>query len=69
MTQLTHDTAPTLYIEAAGHHFMGTLNDYDPPPTETWPNAGGTVNSYHPQQGIPDAELLLFPDSGHGSHF
>ncbi|WP_329045598.1 alpha/beta hydrolase [Amycolatopsis sp. NBC_01488] len=28
-----------------------------------------TVNSYHLQQHIPDAELLLFPDSSHGSHF
>jgi pimeloyl-ACP methyl ester carboxylesterase len=28
-----------------------------------------TVNSYHLQQGIPNAELLLFPDSSHGSHF
>ncbi len=28
-----------------------------------------TVNSYHLQQHIPDAELLLFPDSNHGSHF
>lgn len=28
-----------------------------------------TVNSYHLQQNIPDAELLLFPDSNHGPHF
>jgi pimeloyl-ACP methyl ester carboxylesterase len=28
-----------------------------------------TVNSYILQQNLPDAELVLFPDSNHGSHF
>jgi pimeloyl-ACP methyl ester carboxylesterase len=28
-----------------------------------------TVNSFILQQRLPDARLLLFPDSGHGSHF
>ena len=28
-----------------------------------------TVNSYIPQQNLPNAELILFPDSNHGSHF
>jgi pimeloyl-ACP methyl ester carboxylesterase len=28
-----------------------------------------TVNSYILQQKLPDAELILFPDSNHGSHF
>ena len=28
-----------------------------------------TVNSYILQQHLPDAELILFPDSNHGSHF
>jgi pimeloyl-ACP methyl ester carboxylesterase len=28
-----------------------------------------TVNSYILQQNLPDAELILFPDSSHGSHF
>ena len=28
-----------------------------------------TVNSYILQQELPNAELILFPDSGHGSHF
>jgi pimeloyl-ACP methyl ester carboxylesterase len=28
-----------------------------------------TVNSYLLQQNLPNAELLLFPDSNHGSHF
>ena len=28
-----------------------------------------TVNSYILQQKLPDARLILFPDSGHGSHF
>ena len=28
-----------------------------------------TVNSFILQQGLPDARLILFPDSGHGSHF
>jgi pimeloyl-ACP methyl ester carboxylesterase len=27
-----------------------------------------TVNSYILQQNLPDAELILFPDSNHGSH-
>jgi pimeloyl-ACP methyl ester carboxylesterase len=28
-----------------------------------------TVNSFILQQKLPDARLMLFPDSGHGSHF
>jgi pimeloyl-ACP methyl ester carboxylesterase len=28
-----------------------------------------TVNSYILQQHLPDARLLLYPDSGHGAHF
>ena len=28
-----------------------------------------TVNSYILQQKLPDARLILFPDSGHGAHF
>jgi pimeloyl-ACP methyl ester carboxylesterase len=28
-----------------------------------------TVNSYIMQQNLPNAELILFPDSNHGSHF
>jgi pimeloyl-ACP methyl ester carboxylesterase len=28
-----------------------------------------TVNSYRLQQNLPNAELILFPDSNHGSHF
>jgi pimeloyl-ACP methyl ester carboxylesterase len=28
-----------------------------------------TVNSYILQQNVPNAELILFPDSNHGSHF
>ena len=28
-----------------------------------------TVNSYLLQQNLPSAELILFPDSNHGSHF
>jgi pimeloyl-ACP methyl ester carboxylesterase len=28
-----------------------------------------TVNSYSLQQNLPNAELILFPDSNHGSHF
>jgi pimeloyl-ACP methyl ester carboxylesterase len=28
-----------------------------------------TVNSYILQQNLPNAELILFPDSSHGSHF
>ena len=28
-----------------------------------------TVNSFILQQKLPDAQLILFPDSGHGAHF
>ena len=28
-----------------------------------------TVNSYILQQNLPNAELIVFPDSNHGSHF
>jgi pimeloyl-ACP methyl ester carboxylesterase len=28
-----------------------------------------TVNSYIMQQNIPDAELIIYPDSNHGSQF
>ena len=28
-----------------------------------------SVNSYILQQSLPNAELILFPDSNHGSHF
>ena len=28
-----------------------------------------TINSYLLQQNLPNAELILFPDSNHGSHF
>jgi pimeloyl-ACP methyl ester carboxylesterase len=27
-----------------------------------------TINSYHLYQHLPDAELMLLPDSGHGAH-
>jgi pimeloyl-ACP methyl ester carboxylesterase len=28
-----------------------------------------SINSYILQQHLPDARLILYPDSGHGSHF
>ena len=28
-----------------------------------------TVNSYHLQQHLPDAQLIIYPDSGHAPHF
>jgi len=28
-----------------------------------------TINSYHMAQAIPNAELIVYPDSGHGSQF
>jgi pimeloyl-ACP methyl ester carboxylesterase len=28
-----------------------------------------TINSYILQQNLPNAQLILFPDSNHGSHF
>lgn len=28
-----------------------------------------TINSFHLQQHIPDAQLIVYPDSGHAAHF
>jgi pimeloyl-ACP methyl ester carboxylesterase len=28
-----------------------------------------TINSFHLQQHIPNAQLIVYPDSGHGSQF
>ncbi|MFE2540460.1 alpha/beta fold hydrolase [Actinacidiphila glaucinigra] len=28
-----------------------------------------TINSWHLSQNIPDAQLLVYPDAGHGAHF
>ncbi|HTU96424.1 MAG TPA: alpha/beta hydrolase [Solirubrobacteraceae bacterium] len=28
-----------------------------------------TINSFHLQQNLPNAQLILYPDSGHGAHF
>ena len=28
-----------------------------------------TINSYILQQFLPNAELILYPDAGHGAHF
>jgi len=28
-----------------------------------------TINSYHLQQHLPDAQLILYPDANHGSHY
>ena len=28
-----------------------------------------TVNSYILQQFLPDAQLVIYPDAGHGAHF
>jgi pimeloyl-ACP methyl ester carboxylesterase len=28
-----------------------------------------TINSYILQQFLPEAELILYPDAGHGAHF
>jgi pimeloyl-ACP methyl ester carboxylesterase len=28
-----------------------------------------TINSYILQQFLPDAQLILYPDAGHGAHF
>ena len=28
-----------------------------------------TINSFHLQQHLPDAQLILYPDAGHAAHF
>ena len=28
-----------------------------------------TINSYHLAQAIPDAQLIVYPDAGHGSQY
>ncbi len=53
----THNTAPTQIAHPA-LVVIGS-NDVVIP----------TVNSYILQQNLPDTELILFPDSNHGSHF
>jgi pimeloyl-ACP methyl ester carboxylesterase len=64
---------------AAAHEWgMGAAGSYDylkgiPHPTLVVNGSHdivvATVNSYIMQQNLPDAELILFPDSNHGSHF
>ena len=58
-----HNTAPTRFLDAKGIAqptlVVNGSNDIVVP----------TVNSYILQQHLPNAELILFPDSNHGSHF
>jgi pimeloyl-ACP methyl ester carboxylesterase len=28
-----------------------------------------SINSWHLAQNIPNAQLLIYPDAGHGAHF
>ncbi len=53
-------------------HFMGTLDDHDPALSDAFAadrEVIPTINSYILQQFLPNAELILYPDAGHGAHF
>ena len=79
MTTHTHQTAPTQFVEASGirfayrrfgkaggvplvfnQHFTGTMDHWDPAVTD---------RSYILQQNLPNAHLILYPDSAHGSQY
>jgi len=74
---ITHNSAPTQYVETNGirfayrrfgkkagvplvfnMHFMGTKDAII-----------YTINSFILQQHLPNAQLILYPDSAHGSLF
>jgi hypothetical protein len=57
----THNTAPTRFVEVDGIRFA----------YRRFGNPVGTpiVLLQHLQQNLPNAELILFPDSNHGSQF
>jgi pimeloyl-ACP methyl ester carboxylesterase len=66
------------HAAAAAEWGTAAAGDYDylkaiPHPTLVVNGANdivvATVNSYLLQQNLPNAELILFPDSNHGSHF
>jgi pimeloyl-ACP methyl ester carboxylesterase len=72
------DATFAAHAEAAGEWGMGGLGSFDylrgiPHPALVVNGSNDivvhTVNSYILQQNLPNAELILFPDSNHGSHF
>jgi hypothetical protein len=79
MTTHTHQTVPTQFVEANGirfgyrrfgkagsvplvfnQHFTGTMDHWDPAVTD---------DSYILQQNLPNAHLILYLDSAHGSQY
>ena len=66
MPQYSHQTAPTQFVQANGIRFA----------YRRFGHAGGvpllirpTVNSFIMQQNIPNAQLVVYPDSNHGAQF
>ena len=69
MTQFTHDTAQTRYVEGGGTRFAyRRFGSPGRPPLVFFQHFMGTY-SYILQQFLPYAELILYPDANHGSHF
>ena len=70
------DAANAHYVAAGGWGRPGQSDDYLKEIAQPTLIVNGsndivipTVNSYYMQQTIPNARLVLYPDSNHGSHF
>jgi len=71
--------SPSKESQAAGRSFISRITartaDRDVPVSDETVAAYRadivipTINSYYLYQHLPDAELMLLPDSGHGAHF
>jgi pimeloyl-ACP methyl ester carboxylesterase len=55
-------------------HFRGGMDHWDPSVTDGFANGDNdimvpTINSFMLSQKIPSAQLVVYPDAGHGSLF
>jgi pimeloyl-ACP methyl ester carboxylesterase len=74
MTTQTHQTAPTQFVEANGIRFAYRRFGKDGGLPTLVVNGSNdviiyTANSLILQQHLPNAKLVLYPDSAHGSLF
>jgi pimeloyl-ACP methyl ester carboxylesterase len=74
MTTQTHQTAPTQFVEANGIRFAYRRFGKDGGLPTLVVNGSNdviiyTANSLILQQHLPNAKLILYPDSAHGSLF
>jgi pimeloyl-ACP methyl ester carboxylesterase len=70
MTTQTHQTAPTQFVEANGIRFAyRRFGKEGGLPTLVVNVIIYTANSLILQQHLPNAKLILYPDSAHGSLF